>query len=1063
MLEKTALLCASFLLLAVSSAIAQGPAPPPPQPLGNPPVPAGNPITTAKTNLGKTLFWDEQLSSTRTISCGTCHQPDTGGSDPRSAIGDLRSTHPGPDETAETGDDITGSPGVVYSNADGTYGLEDFFGMTAQVTGRYAPTVINAAFVPELFWDGRAKTEFVDPISGNTVLGAGAALESQAAGPPVSGAEMGHQARDWNAVAARVSGARPLALSPEIPADLETWIAGRNYPALFGDAFGDTSVTPSHILMAIATYERTLISNQAPIDSFFGGNNNALTAQEQQGLQLFRTSNCVACHGGNRFTDDNFHYIGVRPQNDDLGRFNVTGVNGDRGRMKTPTLRNVELRGEHMHNGRFSSLEEVVDFYNRGGDFDAPNKNNNIQPLGLTDTEKAALVAFLGRPLTDPRVASESGPFTRPGLFSGSDLQAAIGSDIVEDDEGNSPRIVAIEPALGGSPNFTVGLHEVPAGRRVYLAIDDSPIPSGTGIPHADEVRMFFDLTTEDDGTGNGYLSQTIAIPGGHSLDSTKLYGKWFISGDGSPGESATFETAVFGEAAGDLLPPANLTASDNTSSSEISLSWDEATGATTYDVYRGETGAFVDARLIGSTDTAGYSDTEVAAESVYYYWIVSVNDHEASAPSDPETGSTYDLTGFTLNATDSTSASGTTLSWVPLAPIGEYDIYRGTTSDPISMSFLASTADITYVDTTGDAARTYYYRVIWKIGGNFADNSTIDGGTRALATPASVAASYNTFRDRIEVTWTGTSDATGYLVYREQNPGGTREQIADTTLTTYEDYSASVAEEYSYSIVASNDYGISSESATATGYRAVSPPTGITATFGEEVGQVTIAWTVAAPVANYAVFRSLTHNFDDAEEIALVVNGSSYVDSTVEEGLTYYYWVASVDESNERIVEIADVTTGSSGELTPDLLIGKTSSNLKGDSIYNDTGSGQALSNLTRHYRPFEITLRAENDGSTDDSFVYSGPSGNRFFKYRYTRNSPSPANLTASVKTGKAADNSVSPGGAELLTIQVKPIRSKQRNKNRTYRHTAYLRLSSAYDGSETDCVKLKAKARY
>ena len=222
-----------------------GQGPPPLTPLVSPaPAPVGNPVTTAKTNLGKVLFWDEQLSSTRTISCGTCHQPVTGGSDPRTILGDLAATHPGADWIIATADDVTGSPGVILNNADGTYSLDSFFGLNRQVTGRYAPSAINAGFSNLLFWDGRAGPTFRDPVTNAVVLANGAALESQAAGPPTSSAEMAHQNHDWTEIATRVEGSKPLAVAASIPAALTTWINDRNFPALFAEAFGDASVTP---------------------------------------------------------------------------------------------------------------------------------------------------------------------------------------------------------------------------------------------------------------------------------------------------------------------------------------------------------------------------------------------------------------------------------------------------------------------------------------------------------------------------------------------------------------------------------------------------------------------------------------------------------------------------------------------------------------------------------------------------------------------------------------------------------------------------------------------------
>jgi cytochrome c peroxidase len=487
---------AALLLLATSMAVgtmvAQGPPPPPPlQPLAPPVAPAGNPVTTDKTQLGKVLFWDEQLSSTRTVACGTCHQPAAGGSDPRSTPSTL---HPGPDGVFGNGDDIVGSPGVISTDERGLQQLADFFGISEQVTGRYSPSVINSAYPPDLFWDGRATGTFTDPVSGAVVLASGAALESQAAGPPTSSVEMAHAGRDWTAVASRIAHAKPLTLSPSVPADLSAWIAGRSYEQLFQAAFGSSGVTPSRIVMAIATYERSLVSNQSPIDAFIARTPGALTAQEQEGLNLFRTHGCAGCHSGNRFTDDAYHYIGVRPQGEDLGRSTVTGINGNRGQFKTPTLRNVALRGEYMHNGRFGTLEEVVEFYDRGGDFNAPNKPPVIQPLGLTTAEKAALVAFLGRPLTDPRVAAETGPFSRPALSAGTAASPRIVGEVVADEAGNLPLMTAVEPALAGSANFTVGLSRLPVGRQVWLAIDDEPIATGSGVPEEGDVKYLHRL-----------------------------------------------------------------------------------------------------------------------------------------------------------------------------------------------------------------------------------------------------------------------------------------------------------------------------------------------------------------------------------------------------------------------------------------------------------------------------------------------------------------------------------------------------------------------------------------
>ncbi|MGE3467204.1 MAG: cytochrome c peroxidase, partial [Pyrinomonadaceae bacterium] len=250
-----------------------------------PPGPPANQLTATKAALGKTLFWDEQMSSTGTVSCGTCHHSASGGTDPRSAGPSTQSIHPGPDGLFGNQDDIRGSAGVPVNNADGTYLFDQAYGLDDQVTGRKSVSHLNAVYSPILFWDGRATGTFRDPITNNIVLNAGGALESQAAGPPVSTAEMGHSGRNWNDVASRIAGSKPLALSPDIPQGLSNWIGDRSYPELFLEAFGTEEVTPSRIALAIGTYERTLFTDQTPFDLLNAGI-SPLTAAEQRGRNI---------------------------------------------------------------------------------------------------------------------------------------------------------------------------------------------------------------------------------------------------------------------------------------------------------------------------------------------------------------------------------------------------------------------------------------------------------------------------------------------------------------------------------------------------------------------------------------------------------------------------------------------------------------------------------------------------------------------------------------------------------------------------------------------------------
>ncbi len=452
-----------------------------------PPIaPAGNPVTAAKTYLGKTLFWDEQLSSTKTVACGTCHRPAEGGGDPRTSDS---TRHPGYDNAFGTADDVFGSPGVPVNYSDGNYGWSSQFGMGLQVTGRKAPSYLNAGYARNgLFWDGRARDEFRDPVSNMLILAARAGLESQSAGPPVSDAEMGHTGRDWPQVAARVAASRPLALAQDIPVGLRSWIDGRSYSELFEEAFGSPEITPARISMAIATHERTLFSDRTPLDKWSEGIGTPLTPSEDAGLNIFIEMSCNICHSGPLLADHQFHNIAVRPALEDRGRGAVTGNTAHDGQFKTPNLRNVELHGPFMHNGRFATLEDVVEFYNRGGDFpNQPNVDSIIRPLNLTNEQKADLTAFMKRPLTDERVRLEQPPFDRPQLYTESIHVPVVSGSGRAGAGGFTPNAIAIEPPLVGNASFSVGVSNSAGGASAVLVIDSSDPGVGSSIP-ADRI-----------------------------------------------------------------------------------------------------------------------------------------------------------------------------------------------------------------------------------------------------------------------------------------------------------------------------------------------------------------------------------------------------------------------------------------------------------------------------------------------------------------------------------------------------------------------------------------------
>jgi cytochrome c peroxidase len=515
----------------------------PPPPLGAPPVPPGNPQSAAKIALGQILFWEEQLSVTGTVACGTCHRAFAGGGDPRSALAGAATTHPGPDAISGTADDIIGAQGVPVHGADGAYQVDPTFEFAPQVGGRSANSAVNAAYAPLLFWDGRAGGAFSDPVTGELLLAQGGALENQALGPVVNSVEMSPLGANVSAVPLRIARAVPLVLADEVPAALSDWIAGRDYPALFAEVFGSPELSAARIALAIASYERTLFSNQTPFDSENSGT-PALTDLERQGRQVFVQTECAACHGGALLSDNQFHYIGVRPVTDDLGRFEQTGDPDDRGAMRTPSLRNVALRGSLMHNGRFSTLEEVVEFYNRGGDFTAPNKDVRVRPRNLTTQQKTALLAFLRRPLTDPRVAAESGPFERPRLYSEGTRVPQIVGQGRSGSGGLTPRLGAIEPPLLGS-RFTVTLAAARAGATATLVVSTTDPGLVEAVPDADFAVAT--LVVPPDGKGSvdidlGLAPETVG---------TTLYGRFYVEdADAEHGLAVTpaFQATVFGQ-----------------------------------------------------------------------------------------------------------------------------------------------------------------------------------------------------------------------------------------------------------------------------------------------------------------------------------------------------------------------------------------------------------------------------------------------------------------------------------------------------------------------------------
>ena len=322
--------------------------------LGLPPVPAVTAGTPQMRRLGEKLFFDRSLSTNGTLSCAMCH-----------------------------------IPAQAYASNQSALSI----GMEGRTLRRNAPSLYNVVFKKYLFHDGR-----------ETDLGA------QVWGPLLAPDEMGNP------------GIGPL---------LTRIAQDKDYGQAFKAAFPGEGVTMVTLGRAIAAYEATLLKADSRFDrAFYGGDRAALTAEEWRGYEIFSSKGgCVACHeiGATSalFADQSWHDTGVafrprrrekpgvelapgvktslplstfvsdRPDSrSDLGRFEITKNPADRWAFITPSLRGVKATWPYMHDGSFATLQEVVEFYDSGGGPN-PNLDTRLKPLGLTDDEKAALVAFL--------------------------------------------------------------------------------------------------------------------------------------------------------------------------------------------------------------------------------------------------------------------------------------------------------------------------------------------------------------------------------------------------------------------------------------------------------------------------------------------------------------------------------------------------------------------------------------------------------------------------------------------------------------------------------------------
>ncbi|MEL6697578.1 MAG: cytochrome c peroxidase [Bacteroidota bacterium] len=310
-----------------------------PEHFERPRIPESNPLTEAKVQLGRQLFYDPILSMDNTVSCASCHPQEHAFSDPRRiSVG------------------VGGKTGILPEQR------------------RNAPALFNLMYHDFLFWDGRIEDPF----------GTLEHMEAQIRLPIEDPNEMGSS---FKLVMERLND------HPE-------------YPKLFLQAFDDT-ITELRIMQAIASFERVLLSYSSKYDRFVeaGFDSTVLTSAEYRGFKLFfdevpgrKHPECFHCHGGFNFDDPagTFRNNGLDRNGGilDAGRFQVTANTFDFGKFKVPSLRNVSFTAPYMHDGRFETLDEVLDFYQTGG-----NPSTGLDPLmttiGFTDEEKADLKSFL--------------------------------------------------------------------------------------------------------------------------------------------------------------------------------------------------------------------------------------------------------------------------------------------------------------------------------------------------------------------------------------------------------------------------------------------------------------------------------------------------------------------------------------------------------------------------------------------------------------------------------------------------------------------------------------------
>lgn len=393
-----------------------------------PPVEANpeNAPTEARLALGRALFFDNRVSGTGTMSCATCHLPHQGWT----VQTPLSPANPG------------------------------------WVERRNSPTLINVGHNKALIWDGRAWP-----------------LEKQALG----------------------STKNPVHKGQDIDKLIAVFKEDENMVKMFQEAYG-SEPNPADYGKALAVFQRHfIVTGPSPFDRYTDGDASAMEEAAVRGMALFKgKANCIACHNGPNFTDSSFHNVGLahnpilddeahqkvlkfdakRTKNADWesmttdpGRYLITHEATDWGRFKTPTLRNLADTAPYMHDGRYWTVDQAIDHYDRGGD-KARNQDPRIKPLGLSDQEKQDLKAFLTAlrgPLPDIRMEDWVRPVTAAAGLDGKALFEGKAT-CVNCHQADGKGVPGVFPPLAGNPRVQEGdgsyvAHTIIHGRSGEISV----------------------------------------------------------------------------------------------------------------------------------------------------------------------------------------------------------------------------------------------------------------------------------------------------------------------------------------------------------------------------------------------------------------------------------------------------------------------------------------------------------------------------------------------------------------------------------------------------------------